>query len=285
MVRWDSSRLSRRGHLGRRERRRAPAQVRQRGHELAGVCAQPISAVSRRRSRGSLGAPFGARPPRIHHRPDHLRVDPTRSVARGDRWRASARWRARHSGGRCSVGPPTGRGPYRSSSRSEARGGWFTLCNGRNSRSNHRKDVCSSAALFFDDPTTCYLQHPHGKARDRRYWSIFANAHGTVAAAFPGAPRERACPFAGDSQQPMRNLAIARGLEQDGVVASAAFGLCAHDDNPDVAEHWASWRRLLPRAGMAPLVPASVVLAAGRDAGHEAWASWMSERYHLRVAR
>jgi hypothetical protein len=32
--------------------------------------------------------------------------------------------------------------------------GGFTLCKGRDSSSNHRKDVCSSAALFFDDPTT-----------------------------------------------------------------------------------------------------------------------------------
>jgi hypothetical protein len=81
----------------------------------------------------------------------------------------------------------------------------------------------------------------------------------------------------------MRNLALARALEQDAAVTRAWFGLCAHDDNPDVAEHWTSWRSLLPNSAMAPVVPASTVIAAGRDAGYGAWATWMSERYQVRV--
>jgi hypothetical protein len=35
---------------------------------------------------------------------------------------------------------------------------------------------------------------------------------------------------------------------------------------------------------MAPIVPASLVLAAGRDAGLADWAAWMSNRYRLRIA-
>lgn len=162
--------------------------------------------------------------------------------------------------------------------------GGFTPCGGRRSPANQRQDVCASAATFLAEPAACYLQRPRGKTRDRRYWSIFTSAHGSVRAAFPGAAAGGLCPFAGHAQQPMRNLAIARGLEQDGTVARAWFGLCAHDDNPDVAEHWASWRGLLPDTAMAPVFSASVVLAAGRDAGLEAWAAWMSERYRLRVS-
>jgi hypothetical protein len=160
----------------------------------------------------------------------------------------------------------------------------FTQCGGRESPANKRRDVCASAATFFADPTACYLQRPRGKTRDRRYWSIFADAHGSVRAAFPGALLDGACPFAGHAQQPMRNLALARALEQDATVIRAWFGLCAHDDNPDVTEHWASWRDLLPDPAMAPVLPAFAVLAAGRDAGHEAWAAWMSDRYRLRAA-
>jgi hypothetical protein len=162
--------------------------------------------------------------------------------------------------------------------------GGFTPCGGRDSSANERRDVCASAATFFAAPTACYLQRPRRKTRDRRYWSIFAAAHGSVRSAFPGAVLGGVCPFASHAQQPMRNLAIARGLEQESTVTRAWFGLCAHDDNPDVAEHWASWRRLLPDPAMAPVLPASMVLAAGRDAGYEAWAEWMSKRYRLRVA-
>jgi len=160
--------------------------------------------------------------------------------------------------------------------------GGFTCCGGRDSPANRRTDVCASAATFFADPTACHLQRPWGKSRDRRYWSIYEAAHGSVRAAFPGADVNGPCPFADHAQQPMRNLAIARGLEQSGRVARTWFGLCAHDDNPDVAAHWGAWRALLPEPSMAPVLPASEVLAAGRDAGFDDWAAWMSERYRLR---
>ena len=120
--------------------------------------------------------------------------------------------------------------------------------------------------------------------RDRRYRSIFTAADGSVRGAFPGAPLDGQCPFAADAQQPMRNLAIARALAQEGLVARSWFGLCAHDENPEVARHWGAWRSLLPDPSMAPIVPASLVLAAGRDAGLADWAAWMSNRYRLRIA-
>jgi hypothetical protein len=41
--------------------------------------------------------------------------------------------------------------------------------------------------------------------------------------------------------------------------------------------------RTPPRSREAPVLPASAVLAAGRDAGCEAWAGWMSDRYRLRT--
>lgn len=159
--------------------------------------------------------------------------------------------------------------------------GGFTPCGGRESGGNRRKDVCASAETFFRDPSACYLQHPWGKVRDRRYWEIFARSHGTVRAAFPGAPGTGGCPFAGQAQQPMRNLALAEAIAQDVVVSRSWFALCAHDHNPDVAEHWAAWRSLLPDSVLAPAMRASDVVAAGRADGHGAWADWMTERYRL----
>jgi len=162
--------------------------------------------------------------------------------------------------------------------------GGFTYCGGHHSAANRRPDVCESAVTFFSEPSACHLQRPSRKKRDRRYWSVFAETSGSVRAAFPGASLDGGCPFAEHAQQPMRNLALARALESEGTVAQAWFGLCAHDDNPDVAMHWDAWRRLLPDPAMAPSLPASAVLAAGRDAGHGEWAAWMSERYRLGVA-
>ena len=159
----------------------------------------------------------------------------------------------------------------------------FTHCNGRASPGNHRKDVCESATLFFDDPKACYLRRPLRKRRDRRYWDIFAESHGSVHAAFPGADQKGQCPFAYSMQQPMRNLAIARGLEQDQgcAVEKAWFALCAHDHNAGVAEHWEDWKRLLPDPSMAPSLPASEVVRIGEAEGFIEWAVWMRDRYWL----
>jgi len=159
--------------------------------------------------------------------------------------------------------------------------GEFTPCGGRNSSANRRTDVCASAATFFGDPGACYLRRPWRKTRDRRYWEIFAQSHGSVRAAFPGADEHGPCPFAGQQQQPMRNLALAHALVQEGIVDRSWFGLCPHDDNPDIAREWAAWRALLPTVGVAPVLAASVVIAAGRDAGHLEWAAWMAERYRI----
>ena len=159
--------------------------------------------------------------------------------------------------------------------------GGFTPCGGRDSTANRRRDVCDSAAAFLAEPGACYLRRPVRKQRDRRYWAIFAQAHGSVAAAFPGTDPAGPCPFAGQAQQPMRNLALARALEQAGTVDRAWFGLCAHDDNPDVAAHWAGWRALLGDPRDAPVMAASAIVAAGRAAGFEDWADWMEDRYRL----
>ena len=160
----------------------------------------------------------------------------------------------------------------------------FTHCNGRTSPGNRRTDVCDSASMFFDDPGACYLRRPRRSQRDRRYWEIFAGSHGSVRAAFPGAGLEGPCPFAFSMQQPMRNLAVARGLEQcdNSGIEAAWFGLCAHDDNTDAAGHWEEWRKHLPPDPFAaPSLVASEVVRAGEDEG---WAAWMRDRYRLSVA-
>ena len=157
----------------------------------------------------------------------------------------------------------------------------FSHCNGRGSQGNRRKDVCQSARIFFNDPQDCYLRRPVRKERDRRYWEIFAQRHGSLQSAFPNADPDGECPFAYDMQQPMRNLAIAQGLVQEDMVQKAWYILCAHDNNPDIAGHWQEWQRLVGDAVPAPFLPASDVIAIGEQDGLTDWAIYMRTRYHL----
>ena len=159
----------------------------------------------------------------------------------------------------------------------------FTRCRGRGHPKNDRKDVCKSAERFFEDIDACFVRKPPDKLRPRRYWDVFAARHGSLSAAFPGADANGPCPFAGTAYQPMRNLALARALEQDeySAVTRAWFVLCAHDDNPEIAEQWAAWTNLLPSPRMAPLLHASELVRIGETEGHADWAAWMRKRYLL----
>ena len=159
--------------------------------------------------------------------------------------------------------------------------GEFSHCGGRISTWNRRQDICDSAKGFLAEPHSCYLTRPRGKRRDRRYWEIFTMAHGSVREAFPYVDLEGKCPFAFDMQQPMRNLAIARALEQEDIVEKAWFALCAHDSNAGIAGLWENWKRLLPDPSMAPTIAASEVIAIGEAEGLMDWASYMRRRYCL----
>lgn len=158
--------------------------------------------------------------------------------------------------------------------------GGFTPCGGRTSRANRRTDVCADASTFLADPTACYLTRPYRKQRDRRYWSIFEAAHGSVAAAFPGVGAGP-CPFGGDAQQPMRQHALALGLVQAGLAEEAWVLLVHHDDNPDVRAHWDAWQHLLPPGAHVARLPASALLRGAREQGLALWADWMRDRYRL----
>ena len=159
--------------------------------------------------------------------------------------------------------------------------GDFTHCGGRYSRGNRRQDVCKSARLFMDDPNACYLLRPVRQRRDRRYWEIFTQSHGSVRAAFPHADLDGPCPFAQSLQQPMRNMAIARGMEQEGIADQAWFALCTHQANPNIAAHWNEWSRILPEQSLAPVLSAAEIVSIGEAEGLTDWATYMRERYWL----
>ena len=162
----------------------------------------------------------------------------------------------------------------------------FGTCRGKAHPDNDRQHVCTGPGRFFTDHDDCFVHRAPGRGRNRRYWEIFAVARGGMRAAFPGADPEGGCPFAGHAYQPMRNLAVPEGLVQDRLLAvdRAWFALCAHDDNPEIAEQWAAWRDLLPEPRMAPLLPASEIIRAGEAAGLAGWAEWMRQRYRFEQA-
>lgn len=159
----------------------------------------------------------------------------------------------------------------------------FSVCNGAESAGNLHRAPCESAAKFLDDPSACYLRRPKRASRDRRYWTIFGNACGSLAAAFPGASREGGCPFRGDLQQPMRNHALLLGIVQAGIAEFGAIMLVHHDGNPDVVGPWEAYRAMVADSRCVLRMPASVVTGAA-DAGLDArpaLSSWLRERYCL----
>ena len=159
----------------------------------------------------------------------------------------------------------------------------FTECRGRGHPANDRKHVCREPGRFFAAHDDCFVRRPPDKARQRRYWEIFATDRGGLREAFPGADPDGACPFAGHAYQPMRNLAAADALVHDpySAVSRAWFVLCAHGGNPEIAEQWAAWRALLPDPRMAPVLPAADIVRAGAADGLAEWADWMRARYML----
>lgn len=158
--------------------------------------------------------------------------------------------------------------------------GGFTPCGGARSRGNRDRAPCESAAVFFDDPARCYLRRPVRAPRDRRYWTLFSSAHGSVRSAFPGHDAAGGCPFAGDWQQPMRNHALALAMQQAGRVDFWHLALVHHDRNPDVPGPWDAYASAaadaphLHRWAASSLLPA--LAASLGDAGYE---QWMRARY------
>jgi len=161
--------------------------------------------------------------------------------------------------------------------------GGFTTCGGIDSRGNRDRAPCLDADLFFREPARCYLRHPYRATRDRRYWRIFEQAHGSLRAAFPGQAEHAGCPFAGDWQQPMRNHALALAMQQAGLVDFWHLALVHHDDNPDVPGPWDAYRRCaadaesLHRWPASSLLPALAACVPAAD-DHE---GWMRARYVL----
>lgn len=87
-----------------------------------------------------------------------------------------------------------------------------------------------------------------------------------------------------DSQQPMRNHALALGLVQAGHFDFARFGLVHHDDNPSVPPHWQRYCDAVADPEILFRVPASAVVDAGRELKapwSSAWADYVQERYRL----
>lgn len=160
--------------------------------------------------------------------------------------------------------------------------GGFTHCGGATSVANRRRDVCASAATFFEEPGACYLRRTRHARRDRRYWDILEGEYGSVRNAVPGYLGER-CPFEGDFQQIMRNHVLALGLVQAGEVDFAAFGLVHHPENHHVIEPWDHYREIAAPEASLFRCPADTLVNRGADSGGvwTEWGAYMRSRYML----
>lgn len=154
--------------------------------------------------------------------------------------------------------------------------GGFSPCRGVKSPHNRDRGPCDDGAVFLAHPERCYLSWPRHQARPRRYWDLFRQAHGSVAAAFPGVS-SGPCPFRADGQQWMRQHALALALEQADQVDQAWCLLVHHDRNPDVPPPFDAYRAWVAHPHRFLRLTASTVLASGPAD----WARWMQHRYLL----
>jgi len=160
----------------------------------------------------------------------------------------------------------------------------FTRCGGVKSRGNRDHAPCRSTRVFFESPDRCYLQRPYHATRDRRYWKIFEDAHGSLAASFPGAATDGPCPFEGDWQQPMRNHALCLSAVQAQRASFWHLALLHHDDNPDVVSEWDTYSastadsRQIHRWPASSLIDALDVALPDED---PAPGQWTRDRYLL----
>ncbi len=162
--------------------------------------------------------------------------------------------------------------------------GGFTPCGGARSRGNRDRAPCEDEGVFFAEPARCYLRRTYRAQRDRRYWEIFAGAHGGLREAFPETPEPGPCPFARDWQQPMRNHALALAAIQAGIADFWALALVHHDDNPDVVGPWESYGRATIDQPHIHRWPASSLLefiGASLPTSVPALRPWLRERYFL----
>ncbi len=157
--------------------------------------------------------------------------------------------------------------------------GGFTGCGGQASPRNVRRFGCDDALAMLAAPEGCYLTQPAHQRRPRRYWAIFAAAHGSLAEAFPGVG-DGPCPFRGHGQQLMRQHALALAMEQEGLVDEAWVVVVHHDHNPDVPEHFDAYRGVVASPERLLRWPASRLLRARPPA----WQAWMRDRYLLEEA-
>lgn len=162
--------------------------------------------------------------------------------------------------------------------------GGFTPCGGAKSAANSDLGPCRSAATLFQDPGRCYLRRPKRALRDRRYWSLFTEAHGDLQSAFPGVDPNGSCPFLGDGQQPMRNHALALAAVQGGLADFWALALVHHDHNPDVPPPWDAYAAATSDREQIHRWPASSlleVIEASLPGADPPIGPWLRERYLL----
>lgn len=106
----------------------------------------------------------------------------------------------------------------------------FGSCSAFDSPGNDRRDVCRSSGPWGHEPGACFQLRNHDGPTRRRY-----DTHLEPSWTRPAGPE---CPFR-ELNQPMRNVALARGLIDRHEIADATFVLCAPRGNANV---WRQWR-------------------------------------------
>lgn len=146
----------------------------------------------------------------------------------------------------------------------------FNGCSAWLAPANDRLDVCNTTGPFGSDTGACFQLRNHGREHRRKY----DIALGPLNAAGDGG--HGGCWFRLSGNQPMRNVALARTLVNEGTVDEAVVALCAPRGHRSIWRRWTEAKALLATAGIGLAdLPAEVVANA------RASSAGLAERYLL----
>ena len=129
----------------------------------------------------------------------------------------------------------------------------FGHCTGYEDSDNDRIAGCREPQAFEMGPDACFKLANHNRGGERAY-NLYVGA-------MPS-PRNAGCPFRVSSNQPMRNVALAQALVDEGEFDKATVSLCAHDEHRAMWRRWGDFKAIAVTRDVALAdLPASVVLA------------------------
>lgn len=133
----------------------------------------------------------------------------------------------------------------------------FGTCSAFTSRINDRRHICHQKGPFGNDVDSCFQLRSHANGERRLYDKYLTGNLKLTGTETAG------CWYRTSASQPMRNVALAGVLRQDGI--DARYALCAPRAHREIWRRWDEVHRVLPNELLVTLPAESVLALHGSD--------------------